>query len=188
MPRGGATAYGSLFVCPIRIVRNFSTEVKFTVLLQSIAGPLKNAYCVRKSSTITFLCNHAICNVRSFSTEVKFTVMVEDFRTQYAVFNGSEIYCMPRAELLRHTVVVLSVSHSVRYACPVAYLRVGLVGPRPHQVRRCPTICGHILGHYTVNHQVPCHIIDNRQPSSGYSKSFFACTLIFHSLADRQRD
>ena len=61
----------------------------------------------------------------------------------------------------------------------VAYLRVGLVGPRPHQVRRCPTICGHILGHYTVNHQVPCHIIDNRQPSSGYSKSFFACTLIF---------
>ena len=42
----------------------------------------------------------------------------------------------------------------------VAYLRVGLVGPRPHQVRRCPTICGHILGYYTVNHQVPCHIID----------------------------
>ena len=42
--------------------------------LQSIACPLKNAYCVRKSSTITFLCNHAICNVRSFLTEVKFTV------------------------------------------------------------------------------------------------------------------
>ena len=39
-----------------------------------ISLPLKNAYCVRKSSTITFLCNHAICNVRSFSTEVKFTV------------------------------------------------------------------------------------------------------------------
>ena len=50
-----------------------STYVR-TVRVQSIAGPLKNAYCVRKSSTITFLCNHAICNVRSFSTDLQLTV------------------------------------------------------------------------------------------------------------------
>ena len=47
------------------------------VAVQSIAGPLKNAYCVRKSSTITFLCNHAICNVRSFSTDLQLTVLGE---------------------------------------------------------------------------------------------------------------
>ena len=40
-------------------------------------------------------------------------VMVEDFRTQYAFFNGPAIDCMPRAELPRHTVIVLSVRPSV---------------------------------------------------------------------------
>ena len=35
---------------------------------------VEKAYCVRKSSTITFLCNHAICNVRSFSTDMQLTV------------------------------------------------------------------------------------------------------------------
>ena len=75
----------------------------------------------------------------------------------------------------------------------VAYLRVGLVGPRPHQVRRCPTICGHILGYYTVNHQVPCHIIDYLTYTITTGRSLvvviaWACSLAYWYLADRHRD
>ena len=74
----------------------------------------------------------------------------------------------------------------------VAYLRVGLVGPRPHQVRRCPTICGHILGYYTVNHQVPCHIIDcltyTITTGSLVVVIAWASSLAYWSLADRHRD
>ena len=67
----------------------------------------------------------------------------------------------------------------------VAYLRVGLVGPRPHQVRRCPTFVGtSCLLYSEPPSALPYNWLSyihnyNRQPSSGYSKSFLACTLIF---------
>ena len=96
--------------------------------------------------------------------------------------------CAPA--LIRGSVVASN--HFVYYLCPVAYLRVGLVGPRPHQVRRCPTICGHILGYYTVNHQVPCHIIDcltyTITTGSLVVVIAWASSLAYWSLADRHRD
>ena len=61
-----------------------ATHAGAPLFIQSIAGPLKNAYCVRKSSTITFLCNHAICSFSTITTDYSREFDVDTYLTIYA--------------------------------------------------------------------------------------------------------
>ena len=57
---------GSGLTSSVHVILVLAITVNFT--------SVENCVLRKESSTITFLCNHAIRNVRSFSTEVKFTV------------------------------------------------------------------------------------------------------------------